>query len=172
MAEKKEEPTKDEASLSIEETNKIRAKLGLKPLAASSTNSDDTKPANEDEFVHAPPVNIAEKERQEKFQEKLKESKEKREILKRLGKVRKLADSDSDNEDSALSWVKKVRKKENDKLLAAKRARLLEEMDEEFGVGELVENVMGNKPKAYTARDLKGLTVEHSSKMIKVTFTD
>ena len=62
-------------------------------------------------------------------------------------KVRKLADSDSDNDDSALSWVKKIRRKENDKLLAAKRAQLLEEMDEEFGVGELVENVMGNKPK-------------------------
>jgi U4/U6.U5 tri-snRNP-associated protein 1 len=62
-------------------------------------------------------------------------------------KVRKLADSDSDNDDTALSWVKKVRKKENDKALAAKRAQLLEEMDEEFGVGELVENAMGNRPK-------------------------
>lgn len=62
-------------------------------------------------------------------------------------KVKRLAESDSDNEDSALLWVKKVRKKETEKKLAAKRAQLLEEMDEEFGVGELVENVMGNKTK-------------------------
>lgn len=60
-------------------------------------------------------------------------------------KVKRLADSDSDKDDSAMSWVKKVRKKENEKQLAAKRAQLLEEMDEEFGVGELVENVMGKK---------------------------
>ena len=62
-------------------------------------------------------------------------------------KVKRLAESDSDNDDSALSWVKKVRKKENEKQLAIKRAQLLEEMDEEFGVGELVMNVMGNKDK-------------------------
>lgn len=61
-------------------------------------------------------------------------------------KVKKLADSDSE-EDSALSWVKKVRRKENEKQLAARRAQLLEEMDEEFGVGDLVDNVMGIKPK-------------------------
>ncbi len=61
--------------------------------------------------------------------------------------MRRLADSESDDDDSALSWVKKVRKKDNEKQLAAKRAQLLEEMDQEFGIGELVENVMGNKPK-------------------------
>ncbi|XP_028392981.1 U4/U6.U5 tri-snRNP-associated protein 1-like [Dendronephthya gigantea] len=166
--ENEEKSTKDETSLSIEETNKIREKLGLKPLAVPDTNSDKTNTLkDEEEFVHAPPVNIAEQESQEKYKEKLKEIREKRDMQKKLGKVKKLADSESDNEDSALSWVKKVRKKENEKQLAIKRAQLLEEMDEEFGVGELVMNVMGNKEKAYTAKDLKGLTVEHSSKMIK-----
>ena len=63
-----------------------------------------------------------------------------------IRKVKRLAESDSDD-DNAVSWVKKLRKKENEKELAAKRAQLLEEMDEEFGVGELVENVMGNKSK-------------------------
>ncbi|CAB4014383.1 U4 tri-snRNP-associated 1-like [Paramuricea clavata] len=166
--EQEEGQTKDEASLSIEQTNKIRAKLGLKPLTVPSTNSDEAKSGDkEEEFVHAPPVNIAQQESQEKYRERLKEIREKREMQKKLGKVKRLAESDSDNEDSALLWVKKVRKKETEKKLAAKRAQLLEEMDEEFGVGELVENVMGNKTKGYTARNLKGLTVEHSSEMIK-----
>lgn len=61
--------------------------------------------------------------------------------------VKQLAESDSDNDGSAMSWVKKVRKKETERQLAARRAQLLEEMDEEFGVGELVDDVMGVKPK-------------------------
>lgn len=164
-SEKEAKSANDESSLSVEETNKIRAKLGLKPLAVESSDEPKNK---DEEFVHAPPVNIMEKENQEKYREKLLEMREKREMYKKLQKVKKLADSESDDDDeSALSWVRKVRKKETEKKLAEKRAKLLEEMDEEFGVGDLVDNMMGKKPKEYTSRDLKGLTVEHSAEMIK-----
>ncbi|XP_013387929.1 U4/U6.U5 tri-snRNP-associated protein 1 [Lingula anatina] len=44
------------------------------------------------------------------------------------------------------------------------RAKMLEEMDAEFGIGNLVEEEFAplmNKGKEYTSRDLKGIKVEH-----------
>jgi len=39
---------------------------------------------------------------------------------------------------------------------------MLEELDAEFGVGELVEDDMrANRRTAYSAKDLRGLRVEH-----------
>ncbi len=55
-----EETKSSDTSLSIEETNKLRVKLGLKPLAVASENSrkDDKKEAfggvDMGEFVHKP----------------------------------------------------------------------------------------------------------------------
>ncbi|XP_013925309.1 PREDICTED: U4/U6.U5 tri-snRNP-associated protein 1-like, partial [Thamnophis sirtalis] len=47
--------------------------------------------------------------------------------------------------------------------MAEKRAKLLEEMDQEFGISSLVEEEFGQKKKVgYSAQDLKGLTVEHT----------
>uniref|UniRef100_A0A452U2L9 Spliceosome associated factor 1, recruiter of U4/U6.U5 tri-snRNP n=1 Tax=Ursus maritimus TaxID=29073 RepID=A0A452U2L9_URSMA len=44
-----------------------------------------------------------------------------------------------------------------------KRAKLLEEMDQEFGVSTLVEEEFGQRRQdLYSARDLQGLTVEHA----------
>ena len=70
-------------SLSIEETNKLRASLGLKPLTIddnSTTDADASKKSlNSDEnFVHQPAVNLTEKKRTEKIMEKLSIHKEKR----------------------------------------------------------------------------------------------
>ena len=48
-----------------------------------------------------------------------------------------LADSDSDDE--VLNWVAKSRKAEKEKKKAAERAKMLDEMDDEFGVGKIVE---------------------------------
>ncbi len=72
--------TNDE-SLSIEETNKLRAKLGLAPLEVDEKpkirDSDSGDPrekiVNEDgfEFVHKAPENIAEKKHGEVVREKL-----------------------------------------------------------------------------------------------------
>jgi U4/U6.U5 tri-snRNP-associated protein 1 len=42
------------------------------------------------------------------------------------------------------------------------QAKALEELDAEFGIGDLVEDEMRNERReAYSAQDLRGLRVEH-----------
>ena len=55
----------------------------------------------------------------------------------KLSKVKGLADSDSDDE--VLNWVAKSRKSEAEKKAAAEKAKMLDEMDDEFGVRMIVE---------------------------------
>eukprot|EP00058_Branchiostoma_floridae_P024547 XP_002610037.1 hypothetical protein BRAFLDRAFT_238017 [Branchiostoma floridae] len=146
-----------EGALSIEETNKLRAKLGLKPLDVA--DAEDKTENKED--VHAPAINLGEKKKADELREKMKAMREKREMNKKLGKIKALGDDDE--LDDVTAWVERSRKLQIEKDKAAKRARMLEEMDEEFGIGSLVEEELGvNKPKNYSARDLAGMTVEHS----------
>ncbi|CAK6973956.1 U4/U6.U5 tri-snRNP-associated protein 1 [Scomber scombrus] len=146
-----------DASLSIEETNKLRAKLGLKPLELNQTKKElGTK---EDPVV-AETINPVLIKKQKDMKEKLAALKEKRIQNQKLGKVKSLADDDW--LDDTAAWVEKSRKLAKEKELAEKRAKLLQEMDEEFGVSSLVEEEFGqSKREAYTSGDLKGLKVQH-----------
>lgn len=185
-------------SLSIEETNKLRAKLGLKPLEVSSSSSAPAKPADtssslaqkdtsdisEDEtkitddlgeFYHKPAANITELKNAEKIREKIKERREKRKLEESLKKTKTLGESDSD--DDVNNWVERNRIKALQKKAAEKRAKLLEEMDEEFGVGALMEEQSVRQGGSGKRRDhnrqsrrgqdeykyssLRGLKVEH-----------
>ncbi|KTF78287.1 hypothetical protein cypCar_00011757 [Cyprinus carpio] len=111
-----------DASLSIEETNKLRAKLGLKPLDLNES---------------------------------------KKACLPSFRKVKALGDEEPWLDDTA-AWVERSRKLAKEKEMAEKRAKLLEEMDEEFGVSSLVEQEFAQEKKdAYSSRDLKGLKVQH-----------
>ncbi|KAK2162666.1 hypothetical protein LSH36_94g05047 [Paralvinella palmiformis] len=156
-----ESDVKESLSLSISDTNKIRAKLGLKPLdvpGSSGKDGDDSK-SSKKEDVHVPPTNLSDVKKTEDLREKMLQMKEKRRINKKLGMVKTLAGTDSDDEDT-LAWVLKNRKIQDEREKAAKQAKMLEEMDAEFGVGELIENEF--KPqKKYTAKELAGLKVEH-----------
>lgn len=148
-----------DASLSIEETNKLRAKLGLKPLELNETKNEvGTK---EDPKV-AETINPVTIQKQKDMREKLAALKEKRILNKKLGKVKTLAEDDW--LDNTAAWVEKNRKLEKEKEMAEKRAKLLEEMDQEFGVSSLVEEEFGQRKKeAYAARDLRGLKVQHKT---------
>ncbi|XP_054714322.1 U4/U6.U5 tri-snRNP-associated protein 1-like [Uloborus diversus] len=160
-----EEFSEPQLSLSISETNKLRAKLGLKPLAVSSSipgledeNSEKDvmkKPAE----VFVKTENISEVKRSEALREKLKVIKEKRKIEEKLKKTKGVADSDSEDE-SAAAWVVKHHKILQEKEMAEKRAKLLEEMDAEFGIGALMEEEF-DKKKNYTSDNLKGLKINH-----------
>uniref|UniRef100_A0A336LPB3 CSON000132 protein n=1 Tax=Culicoides sonorensis TaxID=179676 RepID=A0A336LPB3_CULSO len=165
--------------LSIEETNKLRAKLGLKPLEINPVEqkvnvSKDTKKDSGDkketdlkvikddwgEFVHKPAENFAEKNNVAKIREKLKERREKRVLEAKISSLKTLGESDG--EDDAKNWVLKQRDQVKLKEEAAKRAKMLEEMDEEFGVGQLIDGeIRKSHKKTYTNRDLRGLKVEH-----------
>ncbi|KAF7697228.1 U4/U6.U5 tri-snRNP-associated protein 1 [Silurus meridionalis] len=147
-----------DASLSIEETNKLRAKLGLKPLELNEAKKElGTK---EDPLL-AEVINPVQIRQQSEIREKLAALKEKRLLNQKLGKVKTLAEDDPWLDDTA-AWVEKSRKLAKEKEMAEKRAKLLEEMDEEFGVSDLVEQEFAQSKKdSYSSRDLKGLTVQH-----------
>lgn len=160
-----------DVSLSIEETNKIRAKLGLKPLKVDSVpkkeeDDKDVADGNEsikkdDEFVHKPAESITQKLEVEKLREKIAAQREKRRIKEKFHKVKTLGESDSDDE-SASAWVKKSRKMAKEKALAEKKSKMLEELDAQFGIGDLLEQDMTEqKVKRYTHNDLAGLQVQH-----------
>lgn len=146
-----------DASLSIEETNKLRAKLGLKPLELNETKKElGTK----EEPILAEVINPVVIQQQKEIREKLAALKEKRIQNQKLGKVKTMAEDDW--LDDTCAWVEKSRKLEKEKEMAEKRAKLLEEMDQEFGVSSLVEEEFAHrKNNAYTSRELKGLKVQH-----------
>ena len=146
-----------DASLSIQDTNKLRAKLGLKPL---EMNENKKELGTKEEPLVAETINPIHIKKQKEMREKLAALKEKRIRNLKLGKVKTLAEDDW--LDDTTAWVEKNRKAEKEKELAAKRAQLLEEMDQEFGVSSLVEEEFGQKKRdAYSSRDLKGLKVQH-----------
>ena len=81
----------------------------------------------------------------------------------KLAAVKGLGDESSD-EDDASKWIQKQRKKVNEKDAAAKRAKAMEDLDNEFGVGELVTSVLKKEQqKEYDSRNLSGLKVGHSA---------
>ncbi|XP_066260823.1 U4/U6.U5 tri-snRNP-associated protein 1 [Euwallacea similis] len=158
-------------SLSIEETNKLRAKIGLKPLEVSSSESaslsnketkrNDGKIKDDlGEFYHKPADNLAEKASREKIRTKISEHREKRQLQSKLAKVKTLGESDSD--DDVGGWVAKSRKIEKAKKEAEKREKMLEELDAQFGIGDVIEQEQKERrSKQYTGKDLQGLRVEH-----------
>lgn len=163
-------------SLSIEETNKLRLRLGLKPLkvddAPTITPEDAEKKKEREqsgatmggkdmgEFVHRPADNIAQKTQSERLKQKLQERKERRLLESKLQTVKPLGESDSEEETT--EWVEKTRKLQKEREQAEKRAKVLEELDAEFGVGELVQDEINvERKQAYSSKDLKGLQVQH-----------
>lgn len=146
-------------SLSIEETNRLRAKLGLKPLEVNEKPADDGKFKDDlGEFYHKPATNITEQKKTEKLKEKIKERKEKRNIEEKLQTT--LLGEGSDDDDAS-AWVKRSRVIETQKKEAAKRAAMLDEMDAAFGVSALLPPRAPPAPAPYRAPSLRGLRVAH-----------
>uniref|UniRef100_W5KIR2 Spliceosome associated factor 1, recruiter of U4/U6.U5 tri-snRNP n=1 Tax=Astyanax mexicanus TaxID=7994 RepID=W5KIR2_ASTMX len=153
-----------DASLSIEETNKLRAKLGLKPL---ELNENKKELGTKEEPLLAETINPVQIKQQAEIREKLAALKQKRLLNQKLGKVKTLGEDEPWLDDTA-AWVERSRKQAKEKELAEKRAKLLEEMDEEFGVSNLVEQEFAQTKKdAYSSRDLKGLSVQHKMESFK-----
>uniref|UniRef100_A0A8C1ZB51 Spliceosome associated factor 1, recruiter of U4/U6.U5 tri-snRNP n=1 Tax=Cyprinus carpio TaxID=7962 RepID=A0A8C1ZB51_CYPCA len=135
--------------------HKLRAKLGLKPL---DLNESKKEAGTKEEPLLAETINPVQIRQQAEMREKLAALKEKRLLNKKLGKVKALGDEEPWLDDTA-AWVERSRKLAKEKEMAEKRAKLLEEMDEEFGVSSLVEQEFAQERKV--SRDLKGLKVQH-----------
>ncbi|GAN05013.1 SART-1 protein [Mucor ambiguus] len=136
-------------SISIEETNALREKLGLPPLAIEGDAEDQVVDPDKDAYDNYQ-KSKQEKERlakEEEIRKNIEKSKNrKRNYAKLQGKGLGEASDDDEEGDSALNWIKKSRKREKD--LAARRARELEEMD--------------NSYQSYDAAHLAGLKVSHA----------
>jgi len=106
--------------------------------------------------------NIRDKKKTEEIRQRLEERKEKRKIEQRLATIKTLAETATEEDDDAANWVEKSRKIQQAKEEAQKRAKMLEEMDEAFGVGNIIDTEISKaKARAYTGKDLRGLRVEH-----------
>jgi len=169
-----------EISLSIEESNKLRAKLGLKPLNITGKETATTKKKKDEvdrktdkefshleiipgtEFRHNPAENLTEKVTADKLREKLKRKRDKRKQESKLLHVKSLADS---SDEDAGSWVLSQKQKQEEKERAKKRAQMFEELDDDFGVGNLIEadkKESKKKEHNYDSKALTGLKVQHS----------
>lgn len=168
--------------LSVEETNKLRAKLGLKPLevgpsviaSANSRNDDneerdeataDLKRVKDDwgEFYHKPAGQFNEKSDMEMLREKIQAKRDKRKIELKLARTKTLGESDSDDDPS--KWVEKNRKIQEKKKKAVqdarKRARMLDDMDEAMDAEASAVKKKELRKRTYKEKDLKGLKVAH-----------
>ncbi|KAF5377356.1 hypothetical protein D9757_007987 [Collybiopsis confluens] len=132
-----------EESISLEETNKIRISLGLKPLTDDSKPADDKDKQAEDNYSKQRERELQERE-SKKTAERIAKLRNKRELNASL-KGATLGDADGDADDT-LKWIKKNKKKEREK--AKKRLEELDSMDRAI-------------QEDYTERDLVGLKVSH-----------
>uniref|UniRef100_A0A915Q0C2 SART-1 family protein n=1 Tax=Setaria digitata TaxID=48799 RepID=A0A915Q0C2_9BILA len=168
-------PERNEESISIEETNKLRASLGLAPLEVDSgpkerevEGSDGLeKVYKEDgmEFVHKKAEHLGEKKRAEEMREKLQAARDKRKLYDKVLKVKPLADSDSEEDTAA--WVAKNRELEEERKRAEERAKILDDMDADFGVNALISEENKVKQVRQTKKqkqksDLAGIIVGHA----------
>ncbi|KAH9481740.1 U4/U6.U5 tri-snRNP-associated protein 1 [Psilocybe cubensis] len=131
-----------EESISLEETNKIRISLGLKPL------TDDKAPEDKDKQAEDNYAKLREKEAKEreakKIQDKIAKVRNRRELNTAL-KGATLGDAE-EGVDDTLQWIKRNKRKEKE--LAKKRQQEFENRDKEI-------------QQDYTERDLVGLKVSH-----------
>ncbi|CCM01386.1 uncharacterized protein FIBRA_03437 [Fibroporia radiculosa] len=132
-----------EESISLEETNKIRISLGLKPLTDDSAPADDKDKQAEDNYARQREKEAKDREAR-KIQDNIAKVRNRRELNAKL-KGTTLGDADG-HVDDTMKWIKKSKKREKE--LAKKRQEELENMDKVFQA-------------EYTEQDLAGLKVSH-----------
>ncbi|KAI9346816.1 SART-1 family-domain-containing protein [Zopfochytrium polystomum] len=138
----------EEVSLSVEDTNKLRIALGLKPLdTTTGSKKDQIAMAN----YASEKARLKKREERKAIIESLakehnKEQRQKKLIGKGLGDA-------SDGEDDSYSWALRHKKLDKERKATAIKAREFEEQEQQIA--------------AYTSEDLKGLRVGHDIGDIK-----
>ncbi|KAJ1679068.1 hypothetical protein EV182_002792 [Spiromyces aspiralis] len=101
-----------EESMSLEETNKLRISLGLKPLADSSCDNNgdpitSIREGQEEQNYQEYMAKVNAEKEKKALEVRIQKSREKREANKKLvGKT--LGDDDNDGEDDTAQWLKKL----------------------------------------------------------------
>jgi U4/U6.U5 tri-snRNP-associated protein 1 len=147
-----------DSELSIEETNKIRLSLGLKPLkvdtgpAATPSGEpiyEDTTEGRERRAVDNWKAHEAEIEKEAARKRRQDEIKRAREQAQRFRKLEGKGLADEDDEEDAKDWVKKMKKRQK-----KKADEIAREMEEEL-------EREARERKEYTSAELQGLKVSH-----------
>ncbi|KAI6237125.1 hypothetical protein M3Y95_00232100 [Aphelenchoides besseyi] len=163
---------KNEESISIEETNRIRAELGLAPLdldepSTTEESVTETQPGEtlfkEDgvEIVHKPSKNWSDTKSEEKIREKLEIQKQKHKIFSKLITTGKGLADDSDEEEGVDDWWEKA------KARAQKVAQSLDDIDqtaeaEGIALKQKLEKKQKNGSSKHKDVTTAGLIVGHS----------
>lgn len=144
-----------EISMSIEETNRLREKVGLKPLKEGKVVDGQAAALQAKREEAAKKQADAESK---EIAERIKRSQEQRKIQKAYDETKGLGDSDDDDVGGAAAWVNKSRKIEQKKKAEAARQAALtaSRFDEQDDIDEDEED-------EYSAKDLKGLKVRHKA---------
>lgn len=160
-----------EVSMSLEETNRVREKLGLKPLRTGE--SDRAKRQREaEEQAHTARRDAEKSKETAEIAARIAAAKEKRQMEARNRATAQLGEAD-DAEDDLSAWVTKSRDIELKKKLEAKRkaeelARKLAEQDDDFEDSESDDDASLTRGKKslgdlYTSDALAGLRVRHGA---------
>ncbi|KAF8588251.1 SART-1 protein [Ramaria rubella] len=135
-------------SISLEETNKIRISLGLKPLTDDAAPTDTKEQTAEGNFAKRKEEEAQERERKRiqagDHGNPLSRIKNKRELKATL---KGTTLGESDDVDDTIKWIKRNKKKAKE--LARKRQEELENLDKAY------------QGEDYTEKDLAGLKVSH-----------
>ena len=145
-----------EISLSVEETNKLRARLGLKPLREDG--GEDREAAERQR--HADRVGQAKKDAEGRaLREKLAEFRQRRQMEQELQQTKWLGVKENEEEDDLAKWVEKSRE--------AERARRADEQDQMQRLQKMLDDSDQDDSEkdepAYTGADLAGLKVRHGA---------
>ncbi|KAL3789213.1 hypothetical protein HJC23_002798 [Cyclotella cryptica] len=150
----------NEISLSVEETNALRLKLGLSPLQLdninNNNNSSSGSTSNKKEAIHRPPP--IDKHTLQQAADRIQDAKDKRDALDKLNKW-KQEEKGEKEEESAMDFAAKLRKgatngdgkkKKKKKSVATAPMSIPNDQEEEDA-------------NEYTATDLQGLKVGHAA---------
>ena len=131
-----------EISMSIEETNRVRASLGLKPLDMTPKAH---KEGSKDAPIDAGAARAKEEAEAEAEAMRQKIAEMKRQRLAQSKVMSKKSLGEADDDDDAAAWVSRARKKQ--KKAVDDMAKRMAELDEQDGEGD------------YTSNDLRGMKV-------------
>merc|ERR1712029_816217 len=128
---------------------------GLKPLNITQKDEEDDKsdqpgvliPGDRNKTRHLAPEHWGQRDQAKKLREKLEVNRSKRKLNTKLQVIKGLGESDSEDDDAS-KWIERQKKKAKEKEEAEKRAKAMEQLDEEFGVGNIVDQEIQKKKQS------------------------
>jgi len=139
----------EELELSIDDTNKLRAKLGLKPLRVDD-ESGQSKSSSRSE-VHKPATNDGETK---ELKDRLEKARLERDVQKGIETKFDSSTLAEDAEGSALSWAVKMRKSQTSEATNKKSSKKKKKKN---------KSGISKNPVNYDEADLEGLHVSHAA---------